>query len=68
LTGFETLDIVGISGAEMQAKQKLTVRAAAADGSVKAFETISRIDTPVEVGYYCNGGILQTVLRQMMKA
>ena len=68
LTGFETFDIVGISGAEMQAKQKLTVRATAADGSVKTFETISRIDTPVEVGYYCNGGILQTVLRQMMSS
>ena len=35
LTGFETFDIVGISGAEMQPKQKLTVRATAADGSVK---------------------------------
>ena len=68
LTGFETYNIVGISGAEMQAKQKLTVRATAADGSAKTFETISRIDTPVEVGYYRNGGILQTVLRQMMKA
>ena len=66
LTGFEVFDILGISGAEMQAKQKLTVRATAADGSVKTFETISRIDTPVEVGYYRNGGILQTVLRQMM--
>jgi len=68
LSGFETFDIVGISGAEMQAKQKLTVRATAADGSVKTFETISRIDTPVEVGYYRNGGILQTVLRQMMRS
>ena len=68
LTGFETFDIVGISGAEMQPKQRLTVVATAADGSVKTFETISRIDTPVEVGYYRNGGILQTVLRQMMKA
>ena len=68
LTGFETFDVLGISGAEMRAKQKLTVRATAADGSVKTFETISRIDTPVEVGYYRNGGILQTVLRQMMKS
>jgi aconitate hydratase len=68
LSGFETFDIVGISGAEMQAKQKLTVRATAADGSVKTFETTSRIDTPVEVGYYRNGGILQTVLRQMMRS
>ena len=57
---------MGISGAEMQPKQQLIVDATAADGSVKTFETISRIDTPVEVGYYRNGGILQTVLRQMM--
>jgi aconitate hydratase len=68
LTGFETFDVAGISGAEMQAKQKMTVRATAADGSIKTFETISRIDTPVEVGYYRNGGILQTVLRQMMSS
>jgi len=68
LTGAETFDIVGIAGAEMQPKQRLTVRATAPDGSVKTFAVMSRIDTPVEVGYYRNGGILQTVLRQMMKA
>jgi aconitate hydratase len=68
LTGAETFDIVGIAGAEMQPKQYLTVRATASDGSLKTFEVMSRIDTPVEVGYYGNGGILQTVLRQMMKA
>jgi aconitate hydratase len=32
----------------------------------KTFETICRIDTPVELEYYRNGGILQTVLRKMM--
>lgn len=32
----------------------------------KTFETICRIDTPVELDYYRNGGILQTVLRKMM--
>ena len=68
LTGFETFDIVGISGAEMQAKQKLTVCATGSDSSLRTFEAISRIDTPVEVGYYRNGGILQTVLRQMMRS
>jgi aconitate hydratase len=67
LTGFETYDITGIGGAEMQPKQRLTVRATAPDGSIRIFEVMSRIDTPVEVGYYRNGGILQTVLRQMMK-
>jgi hypothetical protein len=33
-----------------------------------AFTTICRIDTPVEVDYYRNGGILHTVLRKMAKA
>ena len=71
LTGFETFDIVGISESanqRMAPQQRLTVRATATDGSVKTFEVASRIDTPVEVEYYRNGGILNTVLRQMMKA
>ncbi len=66
LTGEETFDIVGIAG-QMQPKQRLTVTATSPDGTVKVFEVVSRIDTPVEVHYYENGGILQTVLRQMMK-
>jgi aconitate hydratase len=35
------------------------------DGTVTAFQAIVRIDTPVEVDYYRNGGILHTVLRRM---
>ncbi len=67
LTGFETFDIVGL-GADMKAKAFYTVRATDASGQVKEFQAQSRIDTPVEVEYYRNGGILHTVLRQMMKA
>jgi aconitate hydratase len=67
LTGFETFDIVGL-GAEMTPKQIYTVRAVDAAGNEKTFNAQSRIDTPVEVNYYRNGGILQTVLRQMLKA
>ena len=37
------------------------------DGSAFKFEAIARLDTPVEVNYYRNGGILQTVLRNLMK-
>lgn len=37
------------------------------DGSVNSFLTTCRIDTPVELDYYRNGGILQTVLRQLLK-
>jgi aconitate hydratase len=66
LTGFETYDILGLND-ELQPKQILTVKAIADDGSVKSFEVTARVDTPVEVEYYRNGGILQTVLRQMMK-
>jgi aconitate hydratase len=71
LAGTETFDIVGISEStnqRMAPKQVYIVRATDAAGNVKAFQAQSRIDTPVEVGYYRNGGILQTVLRQMMKA
>ncbi len=68
LTGFETYEIRGLAGDELQPKQRLTVRAIATDGTAKTFEVIARVDTPVEVAYYRNGGILQTVLRQMLKS
>ena len=37
-------------------------------GKVTTFVTTCRIDTPVEVEYYRNGGILHTVLRKMAKS
>ena len=64
LDGTETYDILGLSD-DMQPRKLFTVRAARGDGSVVEFAVISRIDTPVEVNYYRNGGILQTVLRRM---
>ncbi len=67
LTGLETYDIVGIDGAAMQPKQRLTVHATDAAGAKKEFKVICRIDTPVEIEYYRNGGILQTVVRQRLK-
>jgi aconitate hydratase len=66
LSGRETFDIVGL-GDDLAPKQRLTVRATAEDGSVKEFEAVARIDTPVEVEYYRNGGILQTVLRKFVQ-
>jgi len=44
------------------------VRASSADGRVQEFWTKVRIDTPVELEYYRNGGILQTVLRKLLSA
>jgi aconitate hydratase len=45
----------------------LLVRAKAADGAVKELSCKVRIDTPVELEYYRNGGILQTVLRKLLE-
>ncbi len=64
LTGFETFDIEGIASG-LSARQKLIVRARDESGVEKSFEAVARLDTPVEIQYYKNGGILQYVLRQM---
>ncbi|MCX6133794.1 MAG: aconitate hydratase AcnA [Ignavibacteriales bacterium] len=66
LTGFETFYIEGISRG-LQPRQKLTVKAKSADGDVKTFTVNSRIDTPNEVDYYKHDGILQFVLRSLLK-
>lgn len=66
LTGHETFDIVGLND-NIQPKQELTVRAVDQGGNVRTFKVIARLDTPIEVEYYRNGGILQTVLRGFMK-
>jgi aconitate hydratase len=67
LSGLEVFDIDGISGGELRPNQTLRVRATGTDNIVKEFEVRSRIDTPVEVEYYQNGGILQSVLRKMAR-
>ena len=66
LTGHEAIDIP-VSDA-IQAGDTIEVTATAADGTVKKFNAIVRLDTPVEVDYYKHGGILQYVLRGMMNS
>ncbi|MCH7703464.1 MAG: aconitate hydratase AcnA, partial [Planctomycetes bacterium] len=66
LTGHEHYDIQGLND-ELAPGQELTVRATNADGVSTSFSVKTRIDTAVEVEYYRNGGILQTVLRQLAK-
>jgi len=70
----ESADSLGIDGTEtfsvaidesVQPRDVLTVTATKADETVITFQTLCRIDTPVEVDYYRNGGILHTVLRKM---
>ena len=64
LTGLESYAVAGVAAAATGDK-RVTVTATAADGSVKTFPAIVRIDTPQEVEYFRNGGILPYVLRQV---
>ncbi len=67
LTGFETFDIEGIEGG-IKPRQRVRVRVTSDDGATKTLDTVVRIDTPVEVEYYRHGGILQFVLRGLLKS
>jgi aconitate hydratase len=66
LTGEETFSILGLND-DLQPRQTVTVEAVSEDGSKKVFQVLVRVDTPVEVDYYRNGGILQTVLRRILR-
>ncbi len=72
----ENADTLGLSGRELfsiedlngtlQPRQQLTMRATTAEGEVRVFRLLARLDTPIEVTYYRHGGILHTVLRKML--
>jgi aconitate hydratase len=65
IRGDETFDVTGIeAGIKPQMDVTLTIRCA--DGSVTSIPLLLRIDTPIEVDYYLNGGILPFVLRELM--
>ena len=72
----ESHDSLGLDGTEsfsipvtndVEPLQMLTVTAVHPNGTSSTFEAQVRLDTPVEVEYYRNGGILHTVLRQLAK-
>ena len=42
------------------------MKATGRDGTSKEFKVLARIDTPEEMNYYKNGGILPYVLRQLV--
>ena len=66
LTGKETYDVLGL--ADLAPGSTLTVRATDDDGETKEFEVLARVDSPVEVEYLRNGGILHTVLRELKES
>ena len=71
----QTADSLGLSGdetfefvlpADLKPRQDVTVRVTGKDGNARDITVMCRIDTPVEIDYYKNGGILQTVLRGIL--
>ena len=65
LSGKERFTIEGLH-AGIVPKGEVTVRAEKVDGGETRFKALVRLDTPIEVNYYRNGGILHTVLRNML--
>ncbi len=73
-TGGDDADSLGLDGTEtfdievddsLTPRQTVKVRATKADGTSVEFDTVARVDTPIEVDYLRNGGILHYVLRRM---
>ncbi len=70
----ENASSVGLTGLESYSVdmlekpgQELNVRVTDEKGKERSFTVTARVDTPVELEYYKNGGILHTVLRQMAR-
>ncbi|GGG49250.1 aconitate hydratase AcnA [Bizionia arctica] len=66
LTGKEHFNITGIEN-DLSPLKKLTVTAKNDIGKKIEFKVVARLDSPIEVAYYQNEGILQYVLRQFLK-
>ncbi|GEO25466.1 aconitate hydratase [Alicyclobacillus acidoterrestris] len=66
ITGTEKFTIQGLSN-DLQPRSEVTVVATREDGSSFTFQTDVRLDSDIEVEYYRNGGILQTVLRNFVR-
>ena len=66
LTGRELFTIEG-TGKIKKPGTEVTVRASREDGSEITFQAIARLDTPIEIDYYRNGGILHNVLYKQIQ-
>jgi aconitate hydratase len=66
LTGEETFEIASL-GDDLKPRDELSIRAVSPEGNTTEFRVRVRIDTPIELEYYRNGGILQTVLRKLLR-
>ncbi len=65
ITGDETFEVTGVEGGiKPQMDVLLTIHRK--DGTAQKVPVLLRIDTPIEVDYYLNGGILPFVLRELV--
>ena len=64
LTGRETFDVVGLSTG-LEPRQEVEVRVTGAEAQRRSISAVARLDGPVEVDYYRQGGILPAVLRRL---
>ncbi|MFC6088831.1 aconitate hydratase [Saccharothrix lopnurensis] len=68
LDGTETFDFTGITALnDGETPRTVHVKATGEDGAEVEFDAVVRIDTPGEADYYRNGGIMQYVLRKMVR-
>jgi len=65
LSGEETFDLIGIND-NLKPQQDVTLVITRKDGSKQNVSVLLRIDTPIEVDYYKNGGILPFVLKELV--
>ena len=64
INGTERFSIEGLDD-QISANSKLKVRMERDSGSVIYFHVIARLNTDIEINYYRNGGVLNTVLKKM---
>ena len=67
LDGSEIISITGFAD-DLQPGQTTTMQIVRANGDTQTTELLIRIDSPVEVEYYKNGGILDYVIRNFLSA
>jgi aconitate hydratase len=65
IRGDETFDVTGIEGG-IRPQMDVTLTIHRRDGKSQRVAVLLRIDTPIEVDYYLNGGILPFVLRELV--
>jgi len=68
ITGEESYDLLGVEGGNIKPLQDVTLVIHRKDGSTQNVAVTLRVDSPIEVEYLKNGGILPFVLRELMAA